>query len=43
MCINQNDYQNIFSVAMATSLLPQNEIKNIRASERIWKFARTHE
>ena len=41
MCINQNNYQNTFSVAMAASLLPQNEIKAIRAIEQIWKYART--
>ena len=33
--MNQNNYQDTFSVAMATSLLPQNEIKTIRAIERI--------
>ena len=41
MCINQNNYQNTFSVAMAALLLPQNEIKAIRAIEQIWKYART--
>ena len=41
MCINQKNYQNTFSVAMTTSLLPQNETKTIAAIERIWKFART--
>ena len=41
MCINIKNYQNTFSVAMTTSLLPQNETKTITAIERIWKFART--
>ena len=41
VCINQNNYQNVFSIAMATSLLPQNEIKTIRTFERICKFAGT--
>ena len=41
MCINQKNYQNTFSIAMETLLLPKNEIKTIKAIEQIWKLART--
>ena len=33
--INQNNYQNTFSVAMETSLLPQNELETKRTIGRI--------